>query len=330
MLRRPQSHVNRRDNGSVSCIFWQHIERNIVCIKYRLSVKILRCGRFYHNPLFPEPEFVYIAVIRNVHALHYINGVCIYRNPCREQIVVVVRNVQPVNNKLSLAASGMNQRRNLFKALYIFEPFLGKHFTAVVKDTVLDNIVSVIFFAVDLQINIVLTVSRNSGRKRALTDIAVLPRQRINVLNGYIIEDKPRSVSRNDFAALADLLSDNSWDICNSAKCGLHLLHFVCFNAEVVLRQNLVNELLFFLPLKCDFDLFVHQEVCPVLAQLLPHSERIALAVYYAFAVADCVIVKPFDIPLIPALPLCHLAIECFGDCGIAKLVQFDNNCITH
>lgn len=92
------------------------------------------------------------------------------------------------------------------------------------------------------------------------------------MLNGHIVKSDTGNIARNGLSALVDRLADHTRDIRYSSECRFHFLHFVRLDREVVLRQDAINERLFFLPLKCDLDFLVHQEVSPVLANLFRHT----------------------------------------------------------
>ena len=119
MLRCPQGHVDGCNNSAVVDILRQHIERHIGRVEHRLTVQILCRRGLDHDTLFAQPELIYIAVVCNVHALQHVNGVCVHSNAGRQEIVEIVGNVEPVNNKLPLVAASMHNRRNVLKSFYV-------------------------------------------------------------------------------------------------------------------------------------------------------------------------------------------------------------------
>ena len=197
-------------------------------------------------------------------------------------------------------------------------------------DAVLNDIVAVVPTPVYLQIQIIFSSPRDFGRKRALADISILPGQRVNVLDGHIVQHDTGCVAGHNIPAFADFLPNNPWDIGHSAQCGLQLLHFVRLDGEVILRQHQVNKVLLFLTLKCDLDFLVHQEISPILAQLFSHAKGVAPTLHLSLTVLHSVVVEAFYIALIPAFPLVHFAVEAVRDGGIAQLIQFDDNRVTH
>ena len=83
MLRSPQRHINRHNYRAIRNIFGQHIKRRIRRVKHRLAVKKCCSRRLYHNALLAKLKLIYIAVIGNINALQYINGVRINGNTSR-------------------------------------------------------------------------------------------------------------------------------------------------------------------------------------------------------------------------------------------------------
>ena len=160
----------------------------------------------------------------------------------------------------------MHNRRNALKSFNIGQGFIRKLFIIIPINAVFDNVFAVILFVVDLQVQIIMTASRYHGRKGALADIAVLPCQRVNVFNRYIVQHNTGNIAGDDFAAFVDLLPHNTGDIRHCAKRRLHFLHFVSFNGKIVFLQNAVNKRLLFLPFKRDLDFLIHEQIGPILA----------------------------------------------------------------
>ena len=184
----------------------------------------------------------------------------------------------------------------------------------------------------DLQIDVAVTAPRYHGGKGAFSDDTILPGERKNIVDGNIVNDDSIRIARNSLAAVIDRLASDAWNICHSAKRGLHFLHLVSLNGEVVLRKNPVNELLFFFPFQRDLDLLVHQEIGPIFADLFPHAERGPPAAYPLIPVIALIAVEVLHIPHIPGAPILHLVIKVCRDCSIVQLVQLlDYFCIiTH
>ena len=214
----------------------------------------------------------------------------------------------------------MDNRWDIFKPADICKFLICYLLIVVFENAVFNGISAAIFLPVNLHIQIIVTVSCNNGSKRALSNKPVSPRKREYVLNRNIVKNNAGRVALNNFSAIVYFLPNNARNISNSAERRLHFLHLVRLDFKVIFSQNAVNKLLLFCPFKSDFDLLVHQEVCPILAQLLRHAKRIPFAFYDILAVSDSVIVKVLYIPLIPRFPHIHAAIKSLGDCGISKL----------
>ena len=141
------------------------------------------------------------------------------------------------------------------------------------------------------------------------------------MLNSHIVKSDTGNIARNGLSALVDRLTDHTRDICYSSECRFHFLHFVRLDREVVLRQDAINERLFFLPLKCDLDFLVHQEVRPVLTNLFRHTEACTVALCPLMSVISPVLVEPLDFSDVPRLPKGHVCIEFLWDCRIPEFL---------
>ena len=173
---------------------------------------------------------------------------------------------------------------------------------------------------VNLNVCVLCIVNLFCGGKRTLPDDSIVPCQGINVRRADIVDtDAPRI---NNFGSVRiDGHSLNDRNIRDRSKCCFSLLRFVRLDLPVVFRENRVYELLLLLPLERDVYPLVHQQVCPVLADLFRHAYGISVALQFFNAIPDCVTVKVLDIPFVPVSPHTDQLVEVNANCIEAQFL---------
>ena len=173
----------------------------------------------------------------------------------------------------------------------------------------------------DLQVQVILSRSRDHAVERAFCDKSILPSQRKDVLDCHIIKLDAGNITRHDFATFVNCLPNHTWNVRHGSERRLHFLHFVRLDREVVRRQNPVDKLLLLLAFKRDLNLLIHQEVRPVLTNLFRHTEACTVALCPLMPVISPVLMEPLDFADVPRLPKGHVCIEFLWDCRIPEFL---------
>ena len=173
---------------------------------------------------------------------------------------------------------------------------------------------------VNLDVCVLCIVNLFCGGKRTLPDDSIVPCQGINVRRADIVDtDAPRI---NNFGSVRiDGHSLNDRNIRDRSNRCFSLLRFVRLDLPIVFRENRVYELLLLLPLERDVYPLVHQQVCPVLADLFRHAYGISVAFQFFNAIPYRVTVEVLDIPFVPVSPHADQLVEINANCIEAQLL---------
>ena len=288
VLRRAQRHVDFLNDALVSRILRQDVEGQLVGVEERRPVEVLRGLGLEHDPLFPEDELVDIAVIGHIRPAQLIHRIGKHRQSHRGSGVQVVHDVHPVQDKAPLRPAGVHRLRDLPEARHLRRVQALQAVSLRVEKKVFDPI-SAVRPVVHLKIQQVAVAPPLDTGKGTVRHPPVLPAHRQDSLRREEVD--------------ADFSVGHPGDICRGPQRRLVLLHAVGHQEEAVLPQDSVHEALFPLSLHTDAHPLVHQQVGPVLADLLRHAEARPAAEDALLAVVDPVTVKVPHIPLVPASP---------------------------
>ena len=208
----------------------------------------------------------------------------------------------------------MDNGRDRFEALYAGQ----RNFFRIVQ--VILNVVLAAIQTMHLNVRIFCIIYLFCRGKRTLPDDSIVPCQWINVFRADVVDTDTSRI--NDLRSVrVDRHPLNDRNIRDSAKRSFALLRFVRFYFPIVFQENSIYEILFLFPFERDVYALVHQEVCPILANLFRHAYRISVAFQFFNAIPYRVTVEVLDIPFVPVSPHADQIVEISANCIVAKLL---------
>ena len=142
--------------------------------------------------------------------------------------------------------------------------------------------------------------------KCALCNLAIIPRQGENHFCPYII---------NHGASLCVKVFHK----CAGASCKGNFHKLVCTHVKIIAVQGIMQCVV---PIRFNYNAFIHKKVGPILAYEFRHAQGIPLASYKGGPVIDVVFMKRINLSLIPFHPRSDLLIKKRRHCAVSAFLK--------